>query len=95
MKKIIICVNYRANPNQPSCAARGSTEIAVRIEQEAARQGIPVELERIYCLGYCEQGPNLRLIPNGRFFHRFDCKDIPQLLSESKGDLRDETPDEN
>lgn len=81
MKKIIVCVNHRANPNQPSCAARGSKEIALRIEQEIARQGLPVELERIDCLGHCEQGPNLRLAPNGRFFHRFDSKDIPQLLS--------------
>lgn len=84
MKKIIVCVNYRANPSQPSCAARGSKEIALRIEQEIIEQGLPVELERIDCLGYCAQGPNLRLTPNGRFFHRFDYQDIPQLLSEAR-----------
>lgn len=83
MYKIIICVNYRASPNQASCAARGSTAMALRIEQEIASQGLPVELERVDCLGYCEQGPILRLTPNGRFFHHFDSKDIPQLLLEA------------
>lgn len=81
MKKIIICVNYRANPVQPSCGARGSEAIALRIEKEIDERGLPIELERTYCLGHCEQGPNLRLAPNGEFFHRFNYQSIPRLLT--------------
>lgn len=84
MKKIIVCVNFRANPDQPSCAARGSVALARRIEEEAARQTSPaVAVERVDCLGHCEQGPNVRLIPNGRFFHYFDDRDVPLLLAEA------------
>lgn len=81
-QKIIICVNYRSNPNQPSCAARGSEAIAQCLEQEITERGLPASVERFYCLGYCERGPNLRLTPEGRFFHQFGIGDIPQLLAE-------------
>jgi NADH:ubiquinone oxidoreductase subunit E len=81
-QKIIICVNYRSNPNQPSCALRGSEAIAQCLEREIAERGLPASVERFYCLGYCEKGPNLRLAPEGGFFHQFEIGDIPQLLAK-------------
>lgn len=86
MKNIIVCVNYRANPDQPSCAARGSEAIARCIEQEIARRELPLSVERVICLGCCRQGPNVRLAPDGRFFHHFNTGDIAQLLSEADCD---------
>lgn len=90
MKKIVICVNYRANPNQPSCAARGSEEIAQCIEQEIAKRHLAISVERFYCLGHCAVGPNLHLAPNGRLIHWLTKEDIPELLLEIEEFSRDQ-----
>ena len=82
MKKIIICVNYRSNPGQPSCAARGSEEIARHIEAEVAKRRLPISVERFYCLGHCDHGPNLRLAPGGRFFHYLSMENLAEVLCE-------------
>lgn len=84
MKKIIVCVNSRANPDQPSCAARGSRELARCLETEIAKHKLGIKVERSDCLGYCSVGPNLKLAPQGRFLHGFKKQDIPAILVELK-----------
>lgn len=82
MKKVIVCVNYRANPNQPSCAARGSEAIAQCIEAEVTKRNLAVGVERFNCLGQCARGPNVRLAPDGQFFNGLTKQDIPALMIE-------------
>ena len=89
MKKIVVCVNHRANPSQPSCAARGSGAIANCLEAEIAARNLPITVERFYCLGFCEQGPNVRLAPNGQFFHALTAQDMPTLLLAIEQFLRE------
>jgi NADH:ubiquinone oxidoreductase subunit E len=84
MKKILVCVNYRANPDQPSCAARGSKELARCLEEELANHEISIKVEHADCLGYCDKGPNLKLSPEGRFFHHGSKREITAILSELK-----------
>lgn len=67
MKRVIVCINRRANPAAPSCATRGSVKLADRLEQEIALRGWPIKLERFPCLGRCDEGPNLKLVPGGHF----------------------------
>ena len=69
MKKLLVCTNLRANPNQPSCAARGSLTMANALNQVIKKQNLAIEVEPTDCLGYCEIGINLRLSPNGDFIH--------------------------
>jgi len=74
MKKVIVCVNHRSNPNNPSCGARGGVEIADSLAQVISREKLDIDLERFKCLGLCQKGPNLRLAPDGRFFYGV-CQD--------------------
>jgi hypothetical protein len=80
MKKVIVCVNFRANPNQPSCAARGSRELALCLQAELVSHKINIVIEHSDCLGYCDKGPNLKLAPEGRFLHYGNKQDIPAIL---------------
>ena len=82
--KIIVCVNHRANTSQPSCAARGSEELACYLEAELGKDETQIVLERFNCLGLCEQGPNIRLAPAGRFYHQVQLDDLPALLADAK-----------
>jgi len=82
MKKVIVCINYRANPNNPSCGARGGTEIADIIETAITQKKLDIHLQRFECLGFCHKGPNLRFAPDGRFFYGVAADDMSEVLSE-------------
>lgn len=82
MKKVIICVNHRANPAQPSCAARGSIVLADRLEQEINARNWHVSIERFPCLGRCAEGPNLKLAPDGRFISDITPDALERVLQE-------------
>lgn len=88
-KKILICTNFRANPNNPSCAARGSKDIMAALLQELKQKNLPIMVEESPCLGFCEIGPNLRLMPNGEFFHGVSDKKLSVIIKSTKRFLKE------
>ena len=88
-KKILICTNFRANPNNPSCAARGSKEVMAALLQELKQKNLLITVEETPCLGFCEVGPNLRLMPNGEFFHGVSDKQLSAIIKSTKRFLKE------
>lgn len=88
-KKLLVCTNYRANPNNPSCAARGSKEIAAELMQHLQQENVSIEIEEIQCMGYCKIGPNVRLIPNGAYFHEVSASKFAEIIKATKVFLKD------
>lgn len=88
-KKLLVCTNYRANPNNPSCAARGSNEILSALNQQLQKKKVSIEVEEIQCMGYCNVGPNVRLIPNGEIFHEVSAKKFAKIIKATKLFLQD------
>ena len=89
IKKILICTNFRANPNNPSCVARGSKEVMAALLQELKQKNLPIIVEESPCLGFCEIGPNLRLMPNGEFFHGVSGKKLSAIIKSTKRFLKE------
>lgn len=87
--KVLVCINWRANPDMPSCGQRGGVEFAEALETEVLAQGLPVAVERFYCLGCCELGPNLKLSPGGEFWHDVHLDDMPRLLARIAAFVQD------
>ena len=83
-KKLLVCTNFRANPNNPSCAARGSKELIVALALQLQKKNVSIEIEEIQCMGYCKVGPNVRLIPNGEFFHEVSAKKFAKIIKSAK-----------
>lgn len=81
---IVICINRRLGDDTPSCAAAGSEQLANELEQLLEKEGMTVPIKRVECLGQCEKGPNLRLVPGGRFFHHLSRDDFPEVIAELK-----------
>lgn len=79
-KTVTVCTNFRANPDMPSCAARGGTEIAAALRIAIAERGLPVAVETFQCLGMCERGPNIKLSPGGEFCHAVHPGKLEALL---------------
>ena len=82
---IVICINRRYGVGSASCAERGSVELADELERLLEEAGLVIPVQRIRCLGHCEQGPNLRIAPGGRFFHGVKRGDLPRIIAEIKG----------
>jgi NADH:ubiquinone oxidoreductase subunit E len=88
MKSILVCTNHRANPNQPSCGARGAEALKQQIADAVSASGLPLGVKEIQCLGECDVGPNMRLIPGGPMFQHVDAAKIPVILNAAKSFLK-------
>jgi (2Fe-2S) ferredoxin len=90
-KSLLVCVNHRKSANQPSCAGRGSEQIAKTLEDEIALKGLNIQLERIHCLGACEVGPNIKLVPKGAFFKQVSAQNINEVIGAIHQFCQDDT----
>lgn len=79
-KTVTVCINFRANPDTPSCAARGGAEIAAALTAAIAEKGLPIAVKTFHCLGKCERGPNIKLSPGGEFIHGVQPGNLAALL---------------
>jgi len=79
---LMICVNRRFRMDEPSCAARGSGDMAEFLEAEIAARRINLVVERSVCMGHCQTGPTIRLAPGGRFYHGPKPDELPAILDE-------------
>jgi (2Fe-2S) ferredoxin len=79
-KKILVCTNFRANPNYPSCSRRGSEEVLAAL----TKQSLATAIEKSPCMGMCHEGPNVRFVPNGSIFHAVSTKNLEKLIAEIK-----------
>jgi (2Fe-2S) ferredoxin len=83
-KQLLVCTNFRANPNNPSCAAHDSRLLLDKLKTDLANNNIEIEVVESPCMGYCKIGPNARLAPNGAFFHGISTKNLAQLIKAAK-----------
>lgn len=79
MKTIVVCVNFRPFTTQPSCAQRGSEELADWLESEIEKRGLDAKVDRSVCLGHCPVGPNVRLL-GAEFYHESTKEKLIPLL---------------
>ena len=81
-KILMICINRRFRADGPSCAARGSEDIAAAIESGVRKRCIAIEVERSVCMSQCPKGPTIKLVPGGRFILGRTLADVPALLDK-------------
>lgn len=84
MKKLLVCTNHRSNPNTPSCGARNSKTILNALSQQCAQNNLPIKVEESLCLGFCQIGPNARLVPNGAFYHQIALDELSIIIEAAK-----------
>ena len=77
-----VCVNFRAGDILPSCAARGSKDLAAALERKLPDALPSMKLMKVHCLGRCHLGPTLRLSPIGPFLLGVGADDVDWLLAK-------------
>ena len=79
--RVVVCVNMTRGPRGKCCGLSGSPEIADALEKGVRERSLAVRIERIVCLGKCNDGPNLRFV-GGEFRQNLSMDDVPTLLDE-------------
>ena len=79
---LVVCVNKRFRIDQRSCFMSGSANLATEIEAQVRARSINVKIERSVCFGHCQQGPVMRLVPGGKFFHDVTNKNVDTIVDE-------------
>ena len=90
-KKVIVCVKHRTSAHQPSCAAKGSASLAKQIEDMITSKGLALSVERFKCLGCCDQGINIKLVPEGPFLHGLAIDNLTEIESALENFARSNT----
>jgi (2Fe-2S) ferredoxin len=80
VKKVLVCVKQRLTEANPSCGGRGGAQIRELLEQEIALHNITICVAPFICFGLCDKGPNVRLAPNGKYFHAVTPQLIPEIV---------------
>ncbi|MBI5446377.1 MAG: 4Fe-4S binding protein, partial [Deltaproteobacteria bacterium] len=68
-----------------ACHASGSREVAARIQEEIAKQGLEgtVDFRKTGCHGFCERGPILVIHPTEICYFQIQPDDVAEILSET------------
>ena len=77
---LTVCLHTRYS--SVSCGSGGGEAIATALEKELEARGSDLKVNRLYCFGMCDHGPNVRLTPGGRFFHHVDPNNLDEILTE-------------
>ncbi|MCG9969411.1 4Fe-4S binding protein [Pelotomaculum terephthalicicum JT] len=68
-----------------ACHASGSKEVAARIEEEIAEQGLSdkVDVRKTGCHGFCEKGPIIVIHPEKICYFQIKPEDVTEIISET------------
>ena len=78
---LALCVNRRLTGTTPSCGGSGAESLVEQLEQAMRQHGITLPLQRSDCLGQCQQGPNLRLAPEGQVLNLHNRIDLDSIIA--------------
>lgn len=79
--QVFVCVNDRQGQRK-SCADGGSREIRAKLKEAVLARGVlktDVRVSSSLCQGQCEQGPNVMLYPQNRWFCRVTLDQVDEI----------------
>ena len=81
-KRVYVCINKKGGK---ACIGPKSRAVFRALHKRAKERslegGEAVAVERMVCMGYCGQGPNVK-IHGGPFFHEVDPDSVDKILDE-------------
>ena len=87
---VYVCTNMRMGGN--SCANQKSKAVfkalQVRADERAMAGGALVAVRPSVCMGYCDDGPNVKIMGGG-FLHGVRAEDVDKVLDDAESIKRD------
>ena len=87
--EIAVCTNLR--PSGASCASQGAASVLKALRQEDAVKNGDVIVSKSVCLGYCGDGPNVKII-GGAMHHGVAPAACGALVAEALQNAPGEDP---
>ncbi len=81
--KLLVCTMKRSAPLS-SCGSRGSIEIFDALKSQLSAEGLGVDIEKINCLGYCEDGPNVSARSTGKMWSKVSVSALEPIIEYCK-----------
>jgi (2Fe-2S) ferredoxin len=80
---VFVCVNNRTDERK-ACAHQKSSEIRQKLKFESKKRwpkGM-VRVTQTGCLGVCENGPNVMIYPQNKWYSKVTVDDTTQILDD-------------
>jgi len=79
-----VCMQMRYAPNPQSCANSGSNIILRALAEAVAANQLNVDVVPARCLLRCDEGPNVRLSPEGIMWNHVSLDSVNEIISKCK-----------
>lgn len=80
-KTLLVCIQKRYPPNPHSCGNSGSEALVSTLKQALEEAGAAVKVEASHCMSLCAAGPNVRLLPEGKTWHRVSVGCLGEIVA--------------
>jgi (2Fe-2S) ferredoxin len=78
-RTILVCVNQRES-GEAACANRGSAEYQKQLKEYMKSKHVRgLRVSRSLCLGLCEKGPNICIMPENVWYTGVSPKDLDEI----------------
>jgi (2Fe-2S) ferredoxin len=74
----------RYAPNPISCANSGCHLILIALEKAVAANHLVIDVVTTRCLLKCDEGPNIKLIPEGMIWNRATLDTVSEIIAKCK-----------
>lgn len=74
-----VCVQFRSGPGA-SCAARYDGSLLDEVTRLLQAEKLDVDVSPINCFVKCEMGPNIKLMPDGKFWNRVSRETLSEVI---------------
>ena len=79
---IFVCANQK-DPGEAACANRGSAEYQKQLKEYMKSKSIKgLRVSRSLCLGLCEKGPNICIMPDNVWYTGVTAKDLDEIKAK-------------
>jgi (2Fe-2S) ferredoxin len=78
-RQLLVCMQYRSGPGT-SCAVRHGGDLLEALATLIQDAGLDVEVKPINCFVKCELGANVKLMPDGKFWHHVSGQMLPEIV---------------
>ena len=67
-----------------ACCSSGGSAVVEAFKKELAEAGLKDKVQVVVtgCLGFCEQGPIVKILPQGTFYVQVKAEDVKEIVAE-------------
>jgi NADH:ubiquinone oxidoreductase subunit E len=81
-KFVLVCTNVK-DDGRECCAQKGSQGIFEKLKATMKAKDPSVRVSRTGCLGHCETGVTVAIMPDGQWFGAVTEADIPAIVERA------------